>query len=151
MTTQKSLGVIDYHGTSARRTDYLYRVSLKCLIRNEDNEVLVVKEAGREHWDLPGGGMDHGENLAKAIAREMKEEVDLEGDFDFQIIGVEDPAHLSKHNFWQIRLIFEVKPRNMLFNAGEDGDQVEFKDPNELKESNSDVEQLVYTYSQKLA
>lgn len=43
--------------------DSLYRISLKCLIKNSAGDVLVVKEAGREFWDLPGGGMEHGDDL----------------------------------------------------------------------------------------
>ena len=80
MTLQHSLGHISHDNNSDRRTDYLYRISLKGLIRNDAGEVLVVKEAGRDWWDLPGGGMDHGEDIKFALAREMKEEVNMEGD-----------------------------------------------------------------------
>lgn len=147
MPIQNSLGVISHEHPSTRRTDYLYRISIKCLVRNDKGEVLVVKETGRTWWDLPGGGMDHGEDIKTAIAREMKEEVNLEGDFDYRIIDVDEPAHLSAHNFWQLRLIYEVVPRNMAFTAGEDGDEVEFKDPNSLKDSESEVERRIYRYN----
>lgn len=146
-TQPNSLGVINHEHPSTRRTDYLYRISLKCLVRNNKDDVLVVKETGRTWWDLPGGGMDHGEDIKTAIAREMKEEVNLEGDFDYRIIDVDEPAHLSAHNFWQLRLIYEVMPRNMAFTAGEDGDEVELKDPNSFKDSESEVERRIYKYS----
>ena len=55
--------------------------------------MLVVKEAGRNWWDLPGGGMDHGETINEAIARELKEEVDLNGDFSSAILRIQ---HTSK-------------------------------------------------------
>lgn len=141
-------GVIDHTGSN-RRTDYLYRVSIKSLIKNEKGEVLVVKETGRDWWDLPGGGMDHGEEIKHAIAREMKEEVNLEGDFTYRIIDVDDPAYLSVHGFWQIRLIFEVKPENMNFSAGEDGDEVTFMNPELLRNSESNTERLIYQYAIK--
>ncbi len=147
MPIQNSLGVISHEHPSTRRTDYLYRISIKCLVRNDKGEVLVVKETGRTWWDLPGGGMDHGEDIKTAIAREMKEEVNLEEDFDYRIIDVDEPAHLSAHNFWQLRLIYEVVPRSMAFTAGEDGDEVEFKDPNSFKDSESEVERRIYRYN----
>lgn len=147
MSIQNSLGVINHEHPSTRRVDYLYRISLKCLVRNNKGEVLVVKETGRTWWDLPGGGMDHGENIKTAIAREMKEEVTLEGDFVYKVIDVDEPAHLSAHNFWQLRLIFEVNPQNVLFAAGDDGDEIAFKNPMEFKESASEVERRIYKYN----
>lgn len=72
--TKKPHGIID-QSELGRKTDYLYRVSIKGLIRNSKDEVLVVKEAGRTWWDLPGGGMDHDEDIKSALAREMHEEV----------------------------------------------------------------------------
>jgi 8-oxo-dGTP pyrophosphatase MutT (NUDIX family) len=146
MPEQISLGVIN-HKTPDRRTDYLYRISIKGLVRNEEGEVLVVKESGRGSWDLPGGGMDHNEDIKRAIAREMKEEVNLNGDFTYKIIAVDDPAYLSMHDFWQVRLIFEVKPDNMSFSAGEDGDEIAFINPDIFKTSESEVERRIYMYA----
>jgi 8-oxo-dGTP pyrophosphatase MutT (NUDIX family) len=138
-------GVIAH--TTDRRTDYLYRVSLKCLVRNANGQVLVVKETGRDWWDLPGGGMDHGENLHTAIAREMHEEVNMQGDFTYTIIFAEDPGFLTPQNLWQLRLIFEVTPQSLHFSAGDDGDQIAFKNPAEFKNSPLLTEQRIYTYS----
>lgn len=146
MAHQNSHGIIR-HDNSDRQTDYLYRISLKCLIRNQKGEVLTVKEIGRDYWDLPGGGMDHGEDIRGAIAREMKEEVNLYGDFAYRIIAVEEPGYLRPHNFWQIRLIFEVEAENMQFSPGDDGDEVTFVDPLVFKDSAQVMEQRIFVYS----
>lgn len=148
MTTQLH-GVISHPG-ERRPTDYLFRISLKCLIRNDAGEVLVVKEDGREWWDLPGGGMDHGEDIKTAIAREMKEEVNLTGDFTYKVITVDDPALLDELGFWQIRVIFEVKPQNMAFTAGEDGDDIAFRHPEDFKDSAPKIERRIYDYAAEL-
>jgi ADP-ribose pyrophosphatase YjhB (NUDIX family) len=146
MSELTPLGVIN-HSTSPRKTDYLYRISLKGLVRNENGEILVVKENGRTWWDLPGGGMDHGENLTYALVREMKEEVNLNGDFEYRVITVDDPTYLQAHDFWQVRLIFELKPSEMSFSAGEDGDEIAFIDPKLFKDSHSEVERQIYRYN----
>jgi len=146
MPNQNSLGVVS-HNNASRRTDFLYRISLKCLVRNEKGEVLAVKEDGRSWWDLPGGGMDHGEDISSAIAREMKEEVRLEGDFTFKIISVDEPAHLHAQNFWQVRLIFEVKPASVVFSPGDDGDEVAFIDAQLFKTSELPIERRIYEYA----
>ncbi|RYX79015.1 NUDIX hydrolase [bacterium] len=146
MSEQISHGTIN-HTASLRKTDYLYRVSMKGLVRNDQGEVLVVKESGRDWWDLPGGGMDHGENIEVAIAREMKEEVNLEGSFTSQVIAVEDPTYLAKHNMWQIRLIYEISPSLPTFSAGEDADEIAFMNPEVFKTSEKESERRIYKYA----
>lgn len=130
------------------KADYLFRISIKGLVRNENNRVLVVKEARRTHWDLPGGGMDHGESIKQAIQREFNEEVSLAGDFTYRILGVEEPSLLERTKVWQIRLIFEIIPTNRQFSPGKDGDEILFINPENLKNSESLVERKVYEYSQ---
>ena len=141
-------GIIE-HPNSPRPTDYLFRVSIKCLIRDESGRVLVVKESGRDWWDLPGGGLDHGESVKTAIAREMREEVGMTGDFTYRVVAVEDPLYSTRQNFYQIRLIVELFPETMAFSAGEDGDEVKYIDPATLQHSEELRERQVYEYSQR--
>ena len=126
-------GVVE-HPEGTRKTDYLYRLSIKGIIFNDIGEILFVKESGRNWWDLPGGGMDHGEDIKTAIAREMKEEVNLTGDFTYQIVHVDDPAELKNAKVLQVRLIFIIKPERMEFSPGDDGDEVAFISLERLKE-----------------
>lgn len=121
-------------------------MSLKALVKNDIGQVLVVKESGRTWWDLPGGGMDHDEDLHAAIRRELEEEVGLQGDFDYRIIAVDSPAYLEHANVWQIRLIFEVTPESMNFTAGDDADQITFLYPESLKDSEHAAERSIYEY-----
>ena len=130
-------------------SDSLFRISLKAYIENEKGEVLVVKERGRSWWDLPGGGMEHGENIKEALKRELKEEVNYDRDFTYEVIGVDEP-HLLLRDIWQVRLVFRVVPVTFDFESGEEGDDVRFADPNEFEKSESGAERLVCYYSRKL-
>jgi len=107
--------------------------------------VLVVKEGGRTWWDLPGGGMDHGESIQAVIAREMKEEVNMQGEFSYKIIAVDEPGLLLRH-LWQIRLVFAVQPRHMVFSVGKDSDEIAFKNPQDFKASGIATERRIYNY-----
>lgn len=138
-------GVIE-HTNSVDKADYLYRISLKGVILNNNREVLLVRESGRKWWDLPGGGMDHGEDIKTAIAREMKEEVNLTGDFTYQILRVDDPTLLEHSNILQVRLIFIVRPAVMKFSPGDDGDDVAFMSLERLRT----IDESEYDYLKKI-
>ena len=70
-----------------------YRVSVKAVIKDGDDRILLV----REHNDyrvLPGGGIDHGETIEQALQREIAEEV---GD-DIRVCGAKNiGVNLSTH------------------------------------------------------
>jgi len=140
-------GVISYP-ESSRLDDHLFRVSLKAVILNEDSHVLVVKETGRDWWDIPGGGSNHGETVPEALARELYEEVSLEGNFEYEVILVEDPIHLATHNLYQMRITFVVVPESFTFKPGEDGDEVCFVNPQDFKDSELITERRIYEYCQ---
>lgn len=53
-----------------------YRVTIKAIILVQ-NRLLLVKE-DTDLWDLPGGGIEHGESLAEALRRELIEEIGID-------------------------------------------------------------------------
>lgn len=56
----------------------IYRVSVKAIIRDDQDRVFVAKEYEHD-WSLPGGGVDHGEEPLDALRRELKEELCIDG------------------------------------------------------------------------
>jgi len=93
-----------------------YRVSLKAVIRDSDDKVLVVKEKGSS-WSLPGGGLDHGEDVHTGLARELHEEILFKGDFTQKLTGVETFFVESKQA-WLMWLVFEVDIKDHNFAVG---------------------------------
>lgn len=54
--------------------DCYYRVSAKALITNKEWKMLLAKE-DTWYWDIPGGWVDHGEEIHTALKREIMEEM----------------------------------------------------------------------------
>lgn len=55
------------------------KFSVCALIYNEEGKILAVsRKDNRDDWGLPGGKVDPGEPVFKAILREVKEETGLE-------------------------------------------------------------------------
>lgn len=131
-------------------SDSLFRLSLKAFIQNDKGEVLVVKETGRDWWDLPGGGMEyHDETIKQALARELKEEVRYDGDFTYEVAAVDEPHELLR-GVTQVRLVYVVIPDNYDFSCGVDGDELSFEDPERFANSEAGAERLVCYYARKL-
>lgn len=144
----------DVHGAivhaGSGRKDSLIRVTLKAVILDSEGKTLVVKESGRDWWDIPGGGIDHGETIKEALARELHEEVSFKGDFEYETLLAEDPHYLETLNLYQMRITFLVKPESLDFSAGDDGDTVEFVDADQYEKSELWTERQIYMFS-KLA
>lgn len=66
-----------------------YGLTVRGIIKNENNEILIVKRHPKsktdpEMWELPGGKVEKGEYFDVALIREIKEETNLDcsvGDF----------------------------------------------------------------------
>ena len=119
-----------------------YRVSLKAVIRNEKNEVLVCKEGSSDTWSLPGGGWDHGETEYEALARELKEEVNYDGKFNARPFAT-SIFWLESKQAWLLWIVYDVTTESMDFSSAQDTTEVAFIDPATLSEPKSQAEQWI--------
>ena len=60
-------------------------VGVRALVIDDAGRVFLVKHSYVAGWHLPGGGVETGETLAAALARELREEGNIE---------LRDPPHL---------------------------------------------------------
>lgn len=77
----------------------------------KDNKVLMSKQFGHM-YDLPGGGVDLGEDLNAAVIREVKEETGIDVS-DPKNVGVENSffhsAHGNKKSYHSILLYYACR------------------------------------------
>jgi ADP-ribose pyrophosphatase YjhB (NUDIX family) len=124
-----------------------YRVTIKALITNENNQVLVVKE-GQEFWSLPGGGLDHGELQIDCLKRELNEELGIES------VEIGEFAHsktfyLDRRDAWMIWIVYKVKLNSSEFIFGDGVTDAKFIDAKELKNSEDMFEKSVFEVAEK--
>ncbi|HSX29376.1 MAG TPA: NUDIX hydrolase [Candidatus Saccharimonadales bacterium] len=58
--------------------DAFYRVSIKVIIKDGHDRLLVVQDTTDGSWEIPGGGLDNGETIEQAAKREIREELGVE-------------------------------------------------------------------------
>ncbi|WP_165602616.1 NUDIX domain-containing protein [Candidatus Terasakiella magnetica] len=71
----------------------LFSVSQKAIIKDKKGRILMMEKAGKSHWDIPGGKLDAGEDMAKSIAREILEEI------GFDKVNVGDIIYAGRRSF----------------------------------------------------
>lgn len=71
--------------------DCLYRVATKAIIVH-DGKILTVLEKDDDQWNLPGGGIDHGEEPKASLTRELEEEISVTKN---KIIKISDPLFVA--------------------------------------------------------
>lgn len=118
---------------------------------DERGRILVVKERDRETWDLPGGGIDHGETIEESIRRELYEEIAFQGSFTYDVIEVHDPVKLLTRDVWYIKIVVHLRVDTFTYGTGTHADEVTFMYPSELAASEHEAEYRIARYATELA
>ena len=63
-----------------------YRPNVAMVVINSMNKVLICRRKNTRTWQFPQGGIDNGEDIKKAMYRELSEEVGLSKD-DVSLVG----------------------------------------------------------------
>jgi 8-oxo-dGTP diphosphatase len=78
-------------GVSAEgRADYRVRHAARAVLKDEHGKVGVMYAGQRQYYKLPGGGIDEGEKVDEALARELLEETGCTAEITGEIGVVEE-------------------------------------------------------------
>lgn len=103
-----------------------YRVTLRALIFNDDEELLVFRNK-EGHWEIPGGGWEHAESIEQSIQREVSEEIGATVDSIGDFVAVWSSKN-GKYGYMQLRIGVRVKLRDYDFEPAGEAVEVRFVD-----------------------
>jgi len=104
----------------------------RALILNSDGDILLVKHPNRgDWWCLPGGKIEDGELSHDAMVRELKEELDMEGEKP-RLRFISEVPHIHSLEFLYI---VEVQDESFMERTGSHDHELEEKKFFNLKES----------------
>src|SRR3989344_8878293 len=116
--------------------DGYYRVSIKGLILDKTHRKFAVTLGDNGFWELPGGGLDHGESPEECLKREIKEEIGLivteVGPFpSYFLVGK------NMKERWSVNVVFEVKVKDLNFNPSSECREIKFITREEVESINA--------------
>lgn len=110
-----------------------YRVSAKALIVDDQNRFLLAKEPDGK-WDLPGGGLEFGENAQTAIKREVKEEVGLNATKIYELPAFFTTFKKSGTDIWMANAVYITYVDNYDFVPSDECEEIRFFTAKEAQE-----------------
>jgi 8-oxo-dGTP diphosphatase len=81
-----------------------YTVGAICVVERPDGHVLLVRQAYRNGWGLPGGHLKRREDAAVAAVREVREEVGC----DIELVG--EPAVVVDAIPQRVDIVYRARP-----------------------------------------
>lgn len=123
-----------------------YRVAVKALIKNNEGQILLVKEKS-DKWDLPGGGLNHGEEPADGLIRELREEIGVSEDITIGTIIRQKSFWLEDKQAFLMWIVYEVIiPKNSEFHFGDGVTAIKYIDPISFQSSEDERENYLTTF-----
>lgn len=115
---------------------------VKAIINCEDY-ILLVRHSYNRGWTFPGGGINLGEKPQQAIARELKEELNIEvGEFNF-LQSIDSDREYKRDKIYIFGLTIDSLTKNMI-----EIDQVEIVETRWVKEE--EVKSLLNKFNQQI-
>ena len=102
-----------------------YRTSVKALVLDEQNRFLLCKEIDGT-WELPGGGLDLGENPQDGLIREVQEEMGLEVTSIAETPSYFVTAFFERNNVWKANVLYEATFKDLSIKESDECTEVAF-------------------------
>jgi ADP-ribose pyrophosphatase YjhB (NUDIX family) len=100
------------------RTDYLNDTdapkansvvpAVSAIVTDAKGGILLILRTDNGYWSIPGGGLNPGESVAQAAAREVKEETGIDCEVTGLVGIYSDPNHVAAYDDGEVRQEFSI-------------------------------------------
>jgi ADP-ribose pyrophosphatase YjhB (NUDIX family) len=82
--------------------------AVSAIVPNTQGALLLIRRTDNGYWSIPGGGVEPGESVSQAAAREVREETGI----DCEVVGLvgiySNPGHVAAYDDGEVRQEFSI-------------------------------------------
>jgi ADP-ribose pyrophosphatase YjhB (NUDIX family) len=82
--------------------------AVSAVVTDAEGGILLILRTDNGYWSIPGGGLNPGESVAQAAAREVKEETGIDCEVTGLVGIYSDPNHVAAYDDGEVRQEFSI-------------------------------------------
>jgi len=82
--------------------------AVSAIVTDHRGRLLLIRRTDNNYWAIPGGGVNPGETVSEAAAREVKEETGIDCEVNGLVGIYSDPHHVAAYDDGEVRQEFSI-------------------------------------------
>jgi ADP-ribose pyrophosphatase YjhB (NUDIX family) len=82
--------------------------AVSAIVTDNDGRILLIQRTDNGYWSIPGGGLEPGESLRQAVAREVHEETGMRCEATGLVGIYSNPGHVAAYDDGEVRQEFSI-------------------------------------------
>ena len=82
--------------------------AVSAIVPDSDGRILLIRRTDNNYWSIPGGGVEPGESVSQAAAREVMEETGIRCEVTGLVGIYSDPNHVAAYDDGEVRQEFSI-------------------------------------------
>ncbi|WP_194828598.1 NUDIX hydrolase [Nocardia sp. XZ_19_231] len=130
------MGRIDYFHDPAAPQPNAIKVAVSAVVLDKSGRILMIRRTDNDLYAIPGGGLEAGETVSEAVAREVLEETGIRVEVT-DLVGVfSNPEHVIAYDDGEVRqefsICFRARPTGGSLRTSEESKEVLWVAPGAL-------------------
>jgi ADP-ribose pyrophosphatase YjhB (NUDIX family) len=110
--------------------------AVSAIVPDAQGALLLIRRTDNGYWSIPGGGVEPGESVSQAAAREVREETGI----DCEVVGLvgiySNPGHVAAYDNGEVRqefsICFTARPVGGAIQTSSESSAVQFIPPGSI-------------------